>query len=93
MEAMLDTPPMQRGIKVTAYACKDGLEVCVADRGSGVENPALLFQSFYTSKPEGMGIGLNICRSVIEQHQGHLKIQANPGGGSCFIFRLPIVLS
>lgn len=93
MEAMVDTPPLQREIKVTAYESRDCLEVCVADRGSGIENPALLFQSFYTSKPEGMGIGLNICRSVIEQHQGHLKIQANPDGGSCFIFRLPIVLS
>ncbi|AZN35854.1 PAS domain-containing sensor histidine kinase [Iodobacter ciconiae] len=93
MEAMIETPVEQREIKVSAYAGKDWLEVCVADRGSGIENPALLFQSFYTSKPEGMGIGLNICRSVIEQHQGHLKIQANPDGGSCFIFRLPIVLS
>ncbi|NHQ86296.1 PAS domain S-box protein [Iodobacter sp. HSC-16F04] len=93
MEAMLETPVAQREIRVSAYAGKDWLEVCVADRGSGIENPALLFQSFYTSKPEGMGIGLNICRSVIEQHQGHLKIQANPDGGSCFIFRLPVVLS
>jgi signal transduction histidine kinase len=92
MEAMLDTPVEQREIKVTARAGKDWLEVCVADRGSGIKDPSLLFQSFYTSKPEGMGIGLNICRSVIEQHQGHLTIQANPGGGSCFIFRLPIVL-
>jgi PAS domain S-box-containing protein len=93
MEAMIDTPIEQREIRVSTATGKDWLEVCVADRGSGISDPTKLFQSFYTSKPEGMGIGLNICRSVIEQHQGHLKIQANPGGGSCFIFRLPIVLS
>jgi signal transduction histidine kinase len=66
------------------------LQVTVLDHGSGLADPAQLFQPFYTTKSEGMGMGLNICRSVIEQHRGHLWAEPNPDGGTQMRFRLPL---
>jgi len=66
-------------------------KVSVSDTGPGV-TPALqekLFAPFFTTKAEGMGMGLNICRSIVEYHQGRLWIEPNPGGGSVFSFTLP----
>ena len=65
----------------------------VTDRGPGV--PAAirdrLFDSFYTTKTDGMGMGLNICRSIIESHQGRLWFEDNPTGGCTFRFTLPVL--
>ncbi|MFO1336783.1 MAG: ATP-binding protein [Burkholderiaceae bacterium] len=67
--------------------------VQVADRGRGLADAAALFQPFYTTKPEGMGLGLAICRSVIESHGGRLWAEAREGGGTLFSFRLPLASS
>ncbi|HEV8689063.1 MAG TPA: ATP-binding protein [Ideonella sp.] len=64
--------------------------VSVADRGRGVPDAATLFQPFYTTKPDGMGLGLAICRTVIESHGGRLWAEPREGGGTCFSFRLPL---
>jgi len=50
-----------------------------------------LFHPFVTIKPQGMGVGLSICRSIIESHGGKLAVEANPGGGTifCFTFTIP----
>jgi hypothetical protein len=68
------------------------VEVAVADRGHGIgeEETERLFAPFYTTKAEGMGMGLNICRSIVEYHDGRLWAQPNPGGGSVFLFTLPV---
>ena len=68
------------------------VEVAVADRGCGLseEQVERLFTPFFTTKAEGMGMGLNICRSIIEYHDGRLWVQPNPGGGSVFRFTLPV---
>lgn len=68
------------------------LSVAVVDRGAGVapEIRDRLFDSFYTTKQEGMGMGLNICRSIIESHQGRLWFEDNPDGGSTFRFTIPV---
>jgi len=93
IEAMHDTPRKARELAIRARANgKDFIEVNVADRGHGVlvETAEKLFTPFYTTKPEGMGMGLNICRSIIEFHHGRLWTVANPGGGSVFSFTLPV---
>ncbi|WP_169734429.1 PAS domain-containing sensor histidine kinase [Deefgea rivuli] len=90
LEAMSETPIAQRKIVIRAALLDEMLQVTVADHGSGLADPAQLFQPFYTTKSEGMGMGLNICRSVIEQHRGHLWAEPNPGGGTQMRFRLPL---
>jgi PAS domain S-box-containing protein len=93
IEAMHDTPRRERELAISARANgKDFIEIKVADRGRGVlaGQTEKLFAPFYTTKPEGMGMGLNICRSIIEFHQGRLWTVANSGGGSVFSFTLPV---
>src|SRR6185369_9299199 len=68
------------------YVC-----VSVQDAGIGFEPQAMnrLFQSFYTTKDDGMGIGLSVSRSIIENHRGHLWATANDGPGVTFSFSIP----
>jgi len=74
----------------TALA-EDGIAVSVSDHGGGIEQEtvARLFEPFFSTKPEGMGMGLNICRSIIESHKGRMWFEANPQGGSIFHFTIP----
>jgi signal transduction histidine kinase len=93
IESMQESRREQRELTVSAGV--DGartVEIAVADRGHGIsaEQAEKLFAPFYTTKPEGMGMGLNICRSIVEFHDGRLWAQPNPGGGSVFRFTLPI---
>ena len=62
--------------------------VSVADSGAGIapEIGARLFQPFATTKPQGMGIGLSLCRTIIESHGGQIQAEANPAGGTIFRF-------
>ncbi|MGL5986772.1 MAG: ATP-binding protein, partial [Burkholderiales bacterium] len=64
----------------------------VCDNGKGVAaaDEARLFEAFYSTKPQGMGMGLAICRSIIENHHGQLWFEPNPVGGSCFRCCLPL---
>jgi len=66
--------------------------VRVADTGPGLaaEVAERLFQPFVTTKAQGMGVGLSICRSIIEAHGGTLKAESNPGGGTVFSFTVPV---
>jgi PAS domain S-box-containing protein len=67
-------------------------EFAVIDHGCGVpaENRTNLFQPFFSTKSDGMGMGLNICRSIVEFHQGRLSLEDNPEGGTIFRFTLPL---
>ena len=56
-----------------------------------VENLERLFQPFYTTKPDGIGVGLSICREIIEDHGGRLWASANVPRGAMFQFTLPLV--
>jgi signal transduction histidine kinase len=93
IEAMKDTPGGDRELRVLTRL-NDASFVCisVSDRGQGI--PAdfadQLFQPFFTTKPEGMGLGLSICRSIVEFHGGTLWAAANPDAGSTFHFTLPV---
>jgi PAS domain S-box-containing protein len=65
------------------------IEVAVKDRGHGLAEPERLFEPFFSTKSEGLGMGLNICRTIIESHHGRLWATNNPVGGTIFRFTLP----
>jgi PAS domain S-box-containing protein len=75
----------------TAKTDSEGVLVAVRDSGPGLapESVERLFESFYTTKPGGLGMGLSICRSIIEAHQGRLWATANTPHGAVFQFTLP----
>ena len=92
MESMRDTAPEQRQISI-ALTCADGYaSLTIADRGCGIDPGVAgqLFDPLFTTKPEGMGMGLAICRSVVENHRGRLSFEANPEGGTQFHVLLPL---
>ena len=77
-------------IVATRAATTAELEISVADTGSGLpKDPEAVFQPFATSKAKGMGIGLSICRTIVEAHGGCLWAKHRPGGGAVFQFTLP----
>jgi C4-dicarboxylate-specific signal transduction histidine kinase len=81
----------RRVVQIDAARDGDMLVVRVADRGPGLgpEVEAHLFEAFFTSKADGLGLGLSICRTIIEGHGGHLGHQNRAGGGAVFFFTLP----
>ena len=90
-EAMENSP--RRALTITVAAVSpDFLQVAVADTGPGLDREVAdkLFQAFMTTKKTGMGMGLNICRSIVEAHGGRLWAEDNPGGGTVFRFNVPI---
>ncbi len=92
IEAMREVPAAQRGLRIEGRVNLDGeVEVRVCDRGEGLseEQGKQLFSPFFTTKSDGLGIGLAICRSIIEYHEGRLFFEPREGGGSVFGFTLP----
>ena len=76
----------------TAQAPGGMLEVSVTDSGPGLA-PAIrekLFPPFVTTKPAGMGVGLSLCRSIVEAHDGSIWVDDCPGGGTAFHFTVPM---
>lgn len=92
MEAMESSERRELAI-VTAPASAALVEISVADSGAGIaqEIHAQLFQPFVTTKPQGMGVGLSISRTIVESHGGSIAQRPNPGGGTVFCFTLPVV--
>jgi two-component system sensor kinase FixL len=92
IEAMQGSP--RRELQVTTVARDDGMaEVTVMDSGTGLapEVSAQLFQPFVTTKKHGMGVGLSICRTIVESHGGHIWAEEAPAGGTAFRFTLRTV--
>ncbi len=84
----------RRELRVVTKVRTDGMaEVSVKDTGPGLapEVSAQLFQPFVTTKKQGMGVGLSICRTIVESHGGHIWTEPMPGGGTAFRFTLRIV--
>jgi PAS domain S-box-containing protein len=93
LDAVRDVAPQDRKLKVRAR--KKGastVEVAVTDSGTGIPNDAFprIFEPFYTTKPDGLGMGLSISRSIIEAHGGRISAGNNPEGGATFCFTLPV---
>jgi two-component system sensor histidine kinase DctS len=94
IQAMEDATPHPR--RVLALRARRvharWVELSVVDAGPGIapEVAQRLFTPFYTTKREGMGLGLSLCRTVIEQHGGALDFEAAAGGGTVFRFTLPV---
>jgi len=92
LEAMNGTRERHRRIVVRVSQPDDDIiEVSVADVGSGIAEDHLtsIFQPFYTTKPTGTGIGLSICKTIIELHGGRIWAENNAGGGATVRFTLP----
>ena len=89
VEAMSGAGEGERELQIsTGQAESEGVLVAVRDSGPGLAPAALerLFDAFYTTKPGGLGMGLSICRSIIEAHGGRLWVTANLPRGAIFHF-------
>ena len=91
-QAMTNLSPALRRIAISAQAQDGQVTVMVDDDGPGIaaEYFDRLFQSFFTTKENGMGIGLPICRTIVDAHGGQLRAENRAGGGARFSFTLPI---
>ena len=91
-DAMRDAPSSHRIVEIATDYNGDGvIEVTVRDYGSGISETTCkgLFEQFFTTKEEGLGMGLAIVRSIIEAHGGTVAAENAHGGGARFYFRLP----
>ena len=92
-DAMKDCPANKREITVRAeHGGRRMVEITVADHGTGLSGDKLdkIFQPFYTTKPNGLGMGLSISRSIIEAHGGRLWAKNNADCGATFFFTVPV---
>ena len=92
IEAMAEAPADRRRLTVKLSQRENQMEIRVIDNGPGIppEVEEKLFTPLFSTKADGMGMGLNICRSIIEFHHGRLWVESNPEGGSIFVMTLPI---
>jgi two-component system sensor histidine kinase DctS len=95
IEAMAHVPPERRMLHIDAEMANAMVAVQVADHGHGIPDDVAerLFSPFFSTKAEGMGMGLNVCRTAIEFHGGTLTHRANSGGGTIFTFTLPAAVT
>jgi len=94
IDAMMNMDHYYQGILVSVNKFKkDQVKIMVTDHGSGMtkETEKSIFHPFFTTKRSGLGLGLAICRSIIESHGGVLSFKRNPSGGTTFYFTLPII--
>jgi signal transduction histidine kinase len=92
VEAMSSVGEGPRELSISSELSEtNGVLVAVRDSGPGIDpkHLDLVFKPFHTTKPSGMGMGLSICRSIIDAHGGRLSVHANKPRGAVFQFTLP----
>jgi signal transduction histidine kinase len=95
LDAMITVDDRQRQLIITtAKAVPDHISVAVQDSGPGIDptNLERIFDAFYTTKPDGLGMGLSICRTIIEAHGGKLSATAAAPRGTILQFTLPVAV-
>ena len=79
-----------RTLKIRAGLQDNAIRIAVSDNGAGIEAPQRIFEQFFTTKVQGMGMGLAICRSIIESHGGKIWAEQAEPNGATFVFTLPL---
>lgn len=92
LDAMRDAPAVGRTLTLTTAREGPMVRVSVRDAGAGIDDVHLehMFDAFYTTKPDGLGMGLAIARSIVEAHGGEVAARNNPDGGATLSFTLPV---
>jgi signal transduction histidine kinase len=92
IDAMKDTPDEDQVISIRTSRVEKFAELSVSDCGPGIPEDKLkeIFEPFFTSKAEGMGMGLSIARTIVEAHNGRIWAENEPGGAT-FRIKLPLV--
>jgi C4-dicarboxylate-specific signal transduction histidine kinase len=91
IEAIVASAPQQRSVRIELVDQGEVVRIVVDDTGPGIaaEIEATMFEPFATSKPEGMGLGLAISRTLVRAHGGELAAERRPAGGTRFVLNLP----
>jgi len=93
MDAVSDGDLKKREVSVSTVRAGHQAEIRIADTGPGIASADLgsVFNPFFTTKPEGMGMGLAIARTIVEAHHGTIAAENQPWGGALFTIRLPLI--
>ena len=89
IEAIACGDTNERRVTLNAQNTETGILISIADTGPGFAKDVDLFEQFQTTKKDGMGLGLSICRTIIESHRGKIWYQCDDNGNSQFCFSLP----
>jgi len=92
LEAMTEPAASERTLEIGLTRADGKARVSIQDSGIGIAPDKLerVFDGFYTTKPQGLGVGLEVCRSIVESHRGAIWVEANPDRGVSFHFTLPL---
>lgn len=92
LEAMESAPSGSKALTIAARSYGDYLRIAVSDHGPGVPQQHVdrIFMPFFSTKPQGVGIGLSISRAIVEQHGGSIGVESPENGGATFQFTLPV---
>src|SRR5262249_28248687 len=92
IQAMASIDDRPRNLRIQTRRSSSRALVTVQDNGTGLDPHCRdhLFNAFYTTKPDGLGIGLSICRWIIEARKGQISASSNSGHGAAFCFALPV---
>ncbi|WFU21223.1 HAMP domain-containing sensor histidine kinase [Bradyrhizobium sp. CB1717] len=93
MDAVSDADMKKRDIAVSTMRAGNQAEIRISDTGPGIASADLanVFNPFFTTKPQGMGMGLAIVKTIIEAHHGTIAAENQPSGGALFTIRLPLI--